>query len=39
MKLYSFFLSSASWRIRILLKYKEIAYEYIPINLTKGEHK
>jgi maleylpyruvate isomerase len=36
-KLYSFFYSSASWRVRIALNLKNIKYEYISINLTKGE--
>ena len=40
--LYSFWKSSASWRVRIVLHHKEIDYEYVPINLLKsggGEQK
>jgi len=36
-KLYSFYYSSASWRVRIALNLKNLKYEYIPINLTEGE--
>ena len=31
--LYSFFKSSASWRVRLALSFKNLEYEYIPINL------
>ncbi|KAI8916198.1 glutathione S-transferase [Gorgonomyces haynaldii] len=36
-KLYSYWRSSASWRIRIILALKQLDYEYIPVNLVKGE--
>ena len=39
MKLYNYFRSSASFRARIALALKGLAYEYIPIHLAKGEHK
>ena len=36
MKLYSFFRSSASYRVRIALNLKGIGYEQIPIHLRRG---
>jgi maleylacetoacetate isomerase len=39
MKLYNYFRSSASFRVRIALELKELSYEYIPVHLVKGEHK
>ena len=36
--LYSYFLSSCSWRVRIALALKNINYEYKGINLLEGEH-
>ncbi|WP_326540211.1 maleylacetoacetate isomerase [Pseudorhodoferax sp.] len=39
MKLYSYFRSSASYRVRIALALKGIAYEYLPIHLVKGEQR
>lgn len=37
MKLYNFYRSSASFRIRIVLNLKGLSYEYVPINLQSGE--
>lgn len=39
MKLYNYFRSSASFRVRIALQLKGIAYEYVPVHLAKGEQK
>ena len=39
MKLYNYFRSSASFRVRIALGLKGLAYEYVPVHLVKGEHK
>jgi maleylpyruvate isomerase len=38
MKLYNFHASSTSYRTRIVLNLKGLAYEYVPIRLDKGEH-
>ena len=38
MKLYNFHASSTSYRTRIVLNLKGLAYEYIAIRLDKGEH-
>ncbi|MCS6924302.1 MAG: maleylacetoacetate isomerase [Candidatus Binatia bacterium] len=40
MKLYNFFRSSASYRVRIALNLKGVSYQYIPIHLRRsgGEH-
>ena len=38
MKLYTFFRSSASFRMRIALNVKGIAWESVPVNLPKAEH-
>lgn len=35
-RLYSFFRSSASYRVRIALNLKEVSYELIPIHLRRG---
>jgi maleylpyruvate isomerase len=35
MKLYSYWRSSASWRVRIALAWKGIRYEYRPVNLAR----
>ena len=37
MELYSYFRSSASWRVRIALALKGLAYDYLPIHLVKKE--
>ena len=39
MKLYNFFRSSASFRVRIALALKGLTYEYIPVHLPRGDHK
>jgi maleylacetoacetate isomerase/maleylpyruvate isomerase len=36
MKLYSFFRSSAAYRVRIALNLKGLAYDYVPVHLTRG---
>ena len=36
MKLYTFFRSSASYRVRIVLNHKGLDYEQIPIHLRRG---
>ncbi|UXR65475.1 maleylacetoacetate isomerase [Bdellovibrio bacteriovorus] len=37
MVLYNYFRSSTSYRVRLALHYKELQFEYKPINLLKGE--
>ena len=39
MKLYSYFRSSAAYRVRIALALKGRAYEYVPIHLVKGDQR
>lgn len=39
MKLYNYFRSSASFRVRIALQLKGLPYEYIAVHIAKGEHK
>ena len=39
MKLYSYFRSSASFRVRIALALKSLAYDYVPINLLVGQQR
>jgi maleylacetoacetate isomerase/maleylpyruvate isomerase len=39
MKLYNYFRSSASFRVRIALELKGLPYEYASVHLAKGEHK
>jgi maleylpyruvate isomerase len=40
-KLYGYWRSSATWRVRIALNFKDIPYEYIPVHLVQdgGEHR
>lgn len=35
MRLYSYWRSSASWRVRTALHYKGLFFEYVPVDLTK----
>jgi len=37
MRLYSYFRSSASYRVRIALNLKGLAYDYLPVHLVRGE--
>jgi len=37
MELYNYFRSSASYRVRIALALKGLAYDYMPVHLTKNE--
>jgi maleylacetoacetate isomerase len=39
MKLYNYFRSSASFRVRIALQLKGLHYEYRAVHIAKGEHK
>jgi len=39
MKLYNYFRSSASFRVRIAMNLKGVPFDYISIHLAKGEHK
>lgn len=39
MKLYGYWRSSASYRVRIALALKELDYDYVPVNLLEGEQK
>ncbi|MEX3949858.1 maleylacetoacetate isomerase [Paraburkholderia sp. EG287B] len=36
MKLYSYFRSSASYRVRIALQFKSLPYEYVPVHLVRN---
>ncbi len=36
MKLYGFWRSTATWRVRIALAYKDIDYEYVPVHLRRA---
>jgi maleylacetoacetate isomerase len=38
MKLFNYFRSSASYRVRIALALKGLDYDYMPVHLPKGEH-
>ena len=37
MKLFNYFRSSASFRVRIALQLKGLGYDYIPVHLVRGE--
>jgi len=39
MKLYSYYRSTAAYRVRIAMQYKKLGYEYIPVNLLAGEQR
>lgn len=39
MKLYSYFRSSAAYRVRIALNLKDLDYEYAPVHLVMGEQR
>jgi len=39
MKLYNYFRSSASFRVRIALELKGLAYDYVPVHLARGDQK
>ncbi len=39
MKLYNYFRSSASFRVRIALAIKGLSYDYVPVNLLTGEQR
>ena len=39
MKLYNFFRSGTSFRVRIALHLKGLPFDYLPVALPKGEHK
>jgi maleylpyruvate isomerase len=39
MKLYNYFRSSASFRVRIALNLKGLSFDYIPVHLPRGDHK
>lgn len=39
MKLYNYFRSSASFRVRIALEVKGLPYDYVPVHLVKAEHR
>jgi glutathione S-transferase len=38
-KLYGYWKSSSTWRVRVALTAKGIAYETIPLDIMKGEQK
>ena len=39
MKLYGYFRSSTTYRLRIALELKGLAYDYVPVNLVKSEQR
>ena len=38
MKLYNYFRSSASFRVRIALALKSLPYEYVAVHIARGDH-
>ena len=36
--LFSYFNSSSSWRVRVVLEYKQIDYQMVNVNLVEKEH-
>jgi maleylpyruvate isomerase len=36
MRLYSYYRSSSAWRVRIVLAWKDLAHEYVAVNLAPG---
>ncbi|HEX2675755.1 MAG TPA: glutathione S-transferase N-terminal domain-containing protein, partial [Polyangiales bacterium] len=36
MRLFSFWRSSSAWRVRIVLHYKRIPFEYVALNIAPG---
>lgn len=38
-KLHNYFRSSASFRVRIALQFKGLAYDYVPVHIARGDHK
>ena len=38
MKLHNYFRSSASYRVRIAMELKGLAYDYVPVHIARGEH-
>lgn len=38
MKLHNYFRSSASFRVRIALNLKGLAYDYVPVHIARGDH-
>ncbi|MDH3589199.1 MAG: glutathione S-transferase N-terminal domain-containing protein, partial [Gammaproteobacteria bacterium] len=39
MKLYTYWRSSAAYRVRIALHLKGVDHEQVPIHLARGEHR
>lgn len=39
MKLHNYFRSSASFRVRIALELKGLAYDYVAVHIARGDHK
>ncbi len=39
LQLYGYYRSSAAYRVRIALEWKQLDWKYLPINLLKGDQK